>query len=57
MQKMLVVIVAAATLFSIHAVAQQSTPDADAVIKAVTTAMGTARLRSVQYTEIGRAHV
>ena len=53
MRRMLVVTSAAAMLLSIHAVAQQSTPDADAVIKAVTTAMGTARLRSVQYTGTG----
>jgi glyoxylase-like metal-dependent hydrolase (beta-lactamase superfamily II) len=50
---MFIVVVAAATLFSIHAAAQQSTPDADSVIKAVTAAMGTARLRSVQYTGTG----
>jgi len=53
MRRMFIVVVAAATLFSIHAVAQQSTPDADSVIKAVTAAMGTARLRSVQYTGTG----
>jgi glyoxylase-like metal-dependent hydrolase (beta-lactamase superfamily II) len=53
MRKMLFVIVAAATLVSIHAAAQQSAPDADGVIKAVTAAMGTARLRSVQYTGTG----
>jgi glyoxylase-like metal-dependent hydrolase (beta-lactamase superfamily II) len=53
MRRMFIVVVAAATLFSIHAAAQQSTPDADSVIKAVTAAMGTARLRSVQYTGTG----
>ena len=44
MRRMLVV-VAAATLVSIHVAAQQPTPDTDGVIKAVTAAMGTARLR------------
>jgi glyoxylase-like metal-dependent hydrolase (beta-lactamase superfamily II) len=50
---MLVVIVAAATLVSVRPAAQQATSDADSVIKAVTAAMGTARLRSVQYTGTG----
>jgi glyoxylase-like metal-dependent hydrolase (beta-lactamase superfamily II) len=53
MRRMFVVIVAAATLVSIHAAAQQPTTDADSVVKAVTAAMGTARLRSLQYTGTG----
>ena len=53
MRRMFVVIVAAATLVSIHAAAQQPTTDVDRVVQAVTAAMGTARLRSLQYTGTG----
>jgi len=53
MRRMLVVIVAAATLVSAHTAAQQPTTDADRVVQAVTAAMGTARLRSLQYTGTG----
>ena len=53
MKRMLAIIVAATTLLSLHAAAQNSTLDAGAVINAATTAMGSARLRSVQYTGTG----
>src|SRR5918911_4968337 len=54
MKRMLAIIAAAATVLSIHAAAQQSpSSDAGAVLSAVTTAMGTGRLRSVQYTGTG----
>jgi len=53
MKRMLAIIVAATTFLSLHAAAQNSTLDAGAVINAATTAMGTARLRSVQYTGTG----
>src|SRR6185295_4498390 len=53
MKRMLGVVIAASVLFSLHIRAQQPAADADTVIKAVTTAMGTARLRSVQYTGTG----
>ena len=54
MRKSVVLVISATAVLSLHAAAQQNTaPDADAVIKAVTTAMGTARLRSVQYTGTG----
>src|SRR5436190_3019376 len=53
MKRMFVIIVAATTFLSLHGAAQNSTLDASAVINAATTAMGTARLRSVQYTGTG----
>ena len=54
MKRMLAVIVAATMFVVIDAAAQQSSStDAGAVLNAVTTAMGTGRLRSVQYTGTG----
>jgi hypothetical protein len=50
---MLAVVVVAVTFLSLHAAAQNTAPDAGAVLAAVTTAMGTAKLRSVQYTGTG----
>src|SRR4029434_1667554 len=44
---------AAVTLLSLHAVAQTSAPDAATLINAATAAMGTAKLRSLQYTATG----
>src|ERR1041385_4437015 len=44
---------AAVALLSLHAAAQTSAPDAGAWINAATTAMGTAKLRSLQYTATG----
>jgi glyoxylase-like metal-dependent hydrolase (beta-lactamase superfamily II) len=40
-------------LLSLHAAAQTSAPDAGALINAATAAMGTAKLRSLQYTATG----
>ncbi|PYR81024.1 MAG: hypothetical protein DMF87_06890 [Acidobacteria bacterium] len=53
MKKRFALAIAASLLFSLHIQAQQPAADADTVIKAVTMAMGTARLRSVQYTGTG----
>jgi len=54
MKRMLGVVVTATTVLSFHVAAQQNAaPDAGAVINTVTTAMGTAKLRSVQYTGTG----
>ena len=53
MKKLLAVIVAALTLLSVHTTAQNTAPDAGALINAATAAMGTARLRSLQYTGTG----
>ncbi len=53
MKKSFTLVIAASLLLSIRITAQNSAPDADAVLKAVTAAMGTARLRSVQYTGTG----
>src|SRR2546423_14224524 len=54
MKRMLAVVVVAVTFLSFHAAAQQNAAaDAGAVISAVTTAMGTGKLRSVQYTGTG----
>ena len=53
MKRMLAVVVVAVTFLSLHAAAQNTAPDAGAVLAAVTTAMGTAKLRSVQYTGTG----
>ena len=53
MKKSLLLVAAASLLFSLHIQAQQPAADANAVIQAVMTAMGTARLRSVQYTGTG----
>ena len=44
---------AAVTFLSLHAVAQTSAPDAGALISAATAAMGSAKLRSLQYTATG----
>jgi glyoxylase-like metal-dependent hydrolase (beta-lactamase superfamily II) len=44
---------AAVAVLSLHAVAQTSAPDAGALINAATAAMGTAKLRSLQYTATG----
>ena len=43
----------AVVFLSLHAAAQTSAPDAGALITAATAAMGTARLRSLQYTATG----
>jgi glyoxylase-like metal-dependent hydrolase (beta-lactamase superfamily II) len=48
-----VVVIAASVLLSWRTHAQSPAPDADTVIKAITTAMGTAQLRSLQYTGTG----
>ena len=53
MKRTLSVIVAATTVLSLHAAAQQPATSADDVLKAVTNAMGTAKLRAVQYTGTG----
>src|SRR4030095_13134626 len=44
---------AAVAFLSLHAAAQTSVPDAGALINAATAAMGSARLRSLQYTANG----
>ena len=44
---------AAIAVLSLHAAAQTSVPDAGALINAATTAMGGAKLRSLQYTATG----
>jgi glyoxylase-like metal-dependent hydrolase (beta-lactamase superfamily II) len=44
---------AAVAFLSLHAAAQTSAPDAGALINAATAAMGTAKLRSLQYTATG----
>ena len=44
---------AAVALLSLHAVAQPSASDAGALITAATAAMGSAKLRSLQYTATG----
>jgi len=46
-------VVAAVTFLSVHAVAQNTGADAGALIAAATKAMGTASLRSLQYTGTG----
>src|SRR6478672_10500446 len=46
-------VVAAVTFLSVHAVAQNNGADAGALIAAATKAMGTASLRSLQYTGTG----
>src|SRR5437016_10014537 len=53
MKKSFTLVIAAAMLLSLRAAGQNSTPDVQSVINAATTAMGTARLRSVQYTGTG----
>jgi glyoxylase-like metal-dependent hydrolase (beta-lactamase superfamily II) len=53
MKKIFALVIAACLFLSLRAHAQNSTLDAGAVITAATTAMGTARLRSVQYTGTG----
>jgi glyoxylase-like metal-dependent hydrolase (beta-lactamase superfamily II) len=53
MKKSFTLVIAASTLLSLHAAAQNSTLDVQSVINAATTAMGTARLRSLQYTGTG----
>jgi len=44
---------AAVALLSLHSAAQTSAPDAGALINTATAAMGTAKLRSLQYTATG----
>ena len=44
---------AAIAVLSLHPAAQTSVPDAGALINAATTAMGGAKLRSLQYTATG----
>jgi len=54
MKRTLTLVIAATAVLALHAAAQQNAaPDAGAVINAVTTAMGTGKLRSVQYTGTG----
>jgi glyoxylase-like metal-dependent hydrolase (beta-lactamase superfamily II) len=54
MKKSLALVVAAVSAFSLHVSAQNNTgSDAGAVINAAATAMGTAKLRSLQYTGTG----
>jgi glyoxylase-like metal-dependent hydrolase (beta-lactamase superfamily II) len=53
MKRALALTIAIATSLSSHGAAQTSTLDAAAVINAATTAMGSARLRSAQYTGTG----
>ena len=51
--KRILAVVAAVTCLSLHAVAQNNGADAGALIAAATKAMGTASLRSLQYTGTG----
>ena len=51
--KRILAVVAAVTFLSLHAVAQNNGADAGALIAAATKAMGTASLRSLQYTGTG----
>jgi glyoxylase-like metal-dependent hydrolase (beta-lactamase superfamily II) len=51
--KRLLAATAAIAVLSLHAWAQTSAPDAGALITAATAAMGTAKLRSLQYTAAG----
>ena len=53
MNKIFVLVAAILTLVSIDTTAQNAAPDAAALINAATAAMGTARLRSLQYTATG----
>ena len=54
MKRTLTLVIAATAVLALHAAAQQNAaPDAGAVINAVTTAMGTGKLRAVQYTGTG----
>ena len=53
MKQMLSLVIAAVTLLSLQASAQNNAPDAGALISAATAAMGTANLRSLQYTATG----
>jgi glyoxylase-like metal-dependent hydrolase (beta-lactamase superfamily II) len=53
MKNMLVLLAATLTLVSIDTIAQNAAPDAGALINAATSAMGTAKLRSLQYTATG----
>jgi glyoxylase-like metal-dependent hydrolase (beta-lactamase superfamily II) len=51
--KRILVVIAAVTFLSLHAAAQNNGADAGALIAAATKAMGTASLRSLQYTGTG----
>ena len=53
MKKTVVVVIAASVLLSWRTHAQSPASDAETVIKAITTAMGTSQLRSLQYTGTG----
>ena len=53
MKQTLSLVIAAVTVLSFHAAAQNNANDAGALIAAVTKAMGTASLRSLQYTGTG----
>jgi len=53
MKKIFVLVAATLTLVSVGTTAQNAAPDAGALINAATAAMGTARLRSLQYTATG----
>src|SRR5215510_493005 len=53
MKQMLMLVAATLTLVSIDTTAQNAAPDPGASINAATAAMGTAKLRSLQYTATG----
>ena len=53
MKKGVVLVIAASCLLSLRVAAQNAAPDAGAVLNTVTTAMGTGKLRAVQYTGTG----
>jgi glyoxylase-like metal-dependent hydrolase (beta-lactamase superfamily II) len=53
MKNVVGLVVATLSAFSLHISAQNNSSDASAVISAATTAMGTAKLRSLQYTGTG----
>ena len=53
MKQTLSLVIVAVTVLSFHAAAQNNANDAGALIAAVTKAMGTASLRSLQYTGTG----
>jgi glyoxylase-like metal-dependent hydrolase (beta-lactamase superfamily II) len=53
MKQTLSLVIAAVTVLSLHAAAQNNAPDAGALIATATKAMGTASLRSLQYTGTG----
>ena len=53
MKKIFLLVAATLTLVSVDTTAQKAAPDAGALITAATAAMGTAKLRSLQYTATG----